>query len=367
MTKSKLSVFQLSLLMYNTIITTALLVVPADTARRAGTDMWFCPLWSLPTGMLAFYVAYRLHDYFPGLTPIEYFPKLLGKIAGKVAGFIYVILHIFLAALVVREYAEFIIGPFLDRTPMIVVIASVLAVSGYAVYKGIPVLARLSVFFGLPLVALTLFTIVLLYPVMETRNALPIMEFGPLASLSGSYVPQGWLAEFSLAAYLLPHLPQNSKPLKALFGSVALVVGTLIAVNASSLFIFGVLTKHLSFPFLVATRFISYANFFEHVEAAAMTVWVAALVIKLSVFYFLSVSNIANWVKWTDYRPFVAPIGGVILTTSVFLAPNLETLSKFLTTVAPAIFLFFLLVAPLLFWLIAAIRLPRPQKKGATP
>jgi spore germination protein KB len=363
MQPAKLSVMQLSLLMYNAIVATALLVVPADMARKAGADMWFAPLWALPAGLLSVYTAYRLHTYYPGKTPIEYFPDILGEVLGKWMGFFYVVFHLIMAALVVREYAEFIVGPFLDRTPLILIIASVLLVSGYAVYSGVSVMARIGVLFAIPLVALTVINIFLLYPVMETRNALPILEYGVWPSMSASVVAQGWLAEFWIIAYLIPYLPRNSKPLKWLFGSVCWVIITLMVVNATSLFVFGVLTGHMDYPFFVANRFISYANFFEHVEAAAMTVWVAALVSKLSVFYYIAVLNIAKWTHMSDYRPLVIPIGGVILTTGIFISPNQQWFNFLLSHYSPTVFLLFLLILPLFFWLIAAIRHSRTKKK----
>ncbi|WP_058303398.1 GerAB/ArcD/ProY family transporter [Gorillibacterium timonense] len=365
MVKSKLSVMQLMLLMYLTIITTAILVVPANTSIVARTDMWFTPLWSLPVGLLAFWVAYRLHQYYPGDTPIQYFPKLLGKIPGKALGFLYVLLHIFMAALVLREYSEFIMGPFLDQTPILAVMGSVLAVCAYAVHKGIEVLARISVLFVMPFMALIVFTMVLLYPVLEPRNALPFLEFGIVPSLKGSYVAQGWMSEFSLVAYFMPFLPVGAKPVKAMTRAVLLVIATLVTVNSTALLLFGILTQNLSYPFLVAVRFISYANFFEHLEAAAMVIWVATLIVKLSVFYYISVSNIAQWIQMPDYRPLVVPIGGIILVTGVVMVPNQETLSLFLNMAAPALFLLFLLIIPLLLWALASIRF-RHSSKGAT-
>ncbi len=44
--KGKISAAQMAMMMYPTIIATAILLVPAITARHANQDMWLSPLWA---------------------------------------------------------------------------------------------------------------------------------------------------------------------------------------------------------------------------------------------------------------------------------------------------------------------------------
>ncbi|MEO3944036.1 endospore germination permease [Gorillibacterium sp. CAU 1737] len=365
MNRGTLSTVQLMVMMYFTIVTTAILVVPANTAAAAGTDMWFSPLWALPSGLLSFYAAYRTHCYFPGLTPVQYFPKIMGKFMGKLVGIPYLLILFFMCSLVAREYSEFITGPFLDQTPILVVTGTVMAVCAYAIYKGPVVLGRMSLLFIFPFVGLLLLAVILLYPVMEPRNALPMLEFGIMPSIRASYVAQGWLAEFAFVSNFLPMLPTNSKPLKPMVGSILMVIITLIVVNTLSLFLFSVLNKELNFPFLVALRFISYANFFEHLEAAGMVIWVSTLIVKLSVFYYIVVTNVSDWFGMKDYRPLIVPLGGIVLVTSIFMVPNQETLARVLATAVPFLFLVFFLAVPTLVWWFVALRSRLSSKKAA--
>lgn len=363
MKTSKLSVLQFSMMMYITVLITGVLVVPAATAIRAGSDMWFSPLWALPAGLIPCILAYRLHQLYPGQNVIEYLPQLIGKIPGKIVGLLMLLINLEIASLIVREYTEFIMGPFLDNTPMIVVAGTVILVCAYAVHGGVEVLGKCSLLFVPFFIVLTLVTLFLLLPDLETKNALPFMENGPLPSFTGSYVSQGWMSEFWVATFFLPFLPARSKPLRAMVGTVFATVLSLVIINSISLFLFGVLTKALYYPFLTATRYISYANFLEHLEAAAMTFWVLALIVKLSVFYYTSVVCAARSVSLPRYQPLTLPIGGVILTAAVFQFPNQETMAKFLANVAPFLFLAFQVLLPLLLWAVAEIR-RKPAGKG---
>jgi len=364
METSKLSALQLMLLLFITVFTTAEFVVPAPTALHAGSDMWFAPIWSIPAGIIACGLAYRLHRLYPGQNVMEFLPQLLGKIPGKLVGLLIVVSNLQIASLVLREYVEYIMGSFLDSTPMIVIAATVILVCAYAVHGGVEVLGKCSLIF-VPLAVITLFvTLLFLLPDLEVRNALPFMENGPFPSITGSYVSQGWLSELWVATFFLPFLPARSRPLRAMVGTVFVTVLSLVLINSVSLFLFGVLTKELNYPILVAVRYVSYTNFIEHMEAAGMAVWVLALILKLSVFYYASVVSTARLFSLPNYQPLTLPIGGVIMTTALFLFPNRETMAKFLSTEAPVIFLSSNILLPLLLWVIAEIR-RKPAGKGA--
>jgi spore germination protein KB len=190
--------------------------------------------------------------------------------------------------------------------------------------------------------------VALLVPELEPSNMLPMFERGLGPSLRGSLVPQGWFSEFFLIAFLLPYVSNREKGMKWGMISVAAVMLTMVITNFASLFLFGELTSTLVYPVMVAARFISLADFFEHLEAFVMAIWVGGTFVKISMFYYSIVIGTAQWLKLSDYRPLTLPVGFLLVLVSGWLAPGLQELVHFISTVSPFYFQTMQIAIPLL-------------------
>jgi spore germination protein KB len=333
--KGKISAAQMGMMMYPTIIATAVLLVPAITARHAKQDMWLSPLWASFVGFLTVYIAVRLHQFYPQKTLIEYSEDILGKFLGKAVGLIFLFFYLHASGLILREYGEFVVGNFLFHTPLVVVMGSMILVCSFAVRGGVEVIGRLAELSVPVVVMFILIIIILLIPDMEAKNMFPIMEKGIMPSLMGAIVPQGWFSEFLLIAFLLPYVADQNKGKKWGMISVTAVMLTLSFVNIASLFVLGGITDHFVYPVASAVRYISIADFLEHLEAIITALWVVGVFLKISVFYYASVLGTAQWLNLSDYRPIVFPMGFFILLFAVWSAPNLMELTRFLGSSFP--------------------------------
>lgn len=145
--KGKISSKQMALLMYPTIVATAILSVPATTGRLAKNDLWMSPIWASFIGFLTVFLVVQLHTFYPKQSFMQYSEHILGKALGRVVGLLYLIFFIQAAGAIVRLYGEFLKGIFLVNTPMVVVIGVMLLVCAYAVRSGVEVVTRVSQFF----------------------------------------------------------------------------------------------------------------------------------------------------------------------------------------------------------------------------
>lgn len=354
--KGKISSLQMAIMFYPTIIATAILAVPAGTAKFARNDSWISPIWSSLIGFLVVYVAYRLHKLYPKQTIIQYGEKILGKFFGKVFGFIQVLSLLIANGNTARQYMELVVGAFLPITPMVLVGASLVLVCAFAVRGGVEVVGRASqLFFPLYFFSLVMI-IVLLIPEFKPENILPIMENGLKPSLKGAVVPGSMLPLFFLISYILPYVSDEEKVMKWGMFSVFAVMLTLVVTNLTILFVFGGTTSIYVYPVLSAAKYISIADFFENVESIIMAVWVAGSFIKLSVLYYVTVLATAQVLELSDSRMIVFPIGFLIMVFTFWTLPNFSKLTKLLGTTLPFYAVFIYVIIPIFLLIIALIR-----------
>jgi hypothetical protein len=120
--KGRISALQMAIMMYPTIIATAVLIVPAITGKLAGRDLWLSPVLASSTGFITVYLAYRLNNLYPKMKLIEYSEIILSFLPGKVLGFMFLFFYLHLNGTVLRIHGEFVVGSFFTKTPLIVII-----------------------------------------------------------------------------------------------------------------------------------------------------------------------------------------------------------------------------------------------------
>ncbi|GAA0435751.1 endospore germination permease [Lentibacillus halophilus] len=358
MEKGRISALQMAVLMYPAVLATAILSLPATTAAYADHDMWMSPVWGSLAGYLAVYNAYKLNTLYTKETLIQYSQHIIGFIPGKVIGFFYIFYFLHNESLVVNQYGEFVAGIFLPQTPMIVVNIAMVIVCGIAVRGGLETIARTAQIFIPVTFLLWIIIIVLLIPELEPNNMFPIMGDGMMPSIKGAYILQSWFSLFIMVAFLLPFIEDHKKSLKWGMHSVTSVLFTMVITNLATLLIFGEITTRFFYPVMDAARYVSIADFFQHIEALVMAIWVSGIFIKTAVFYYVVVLGTAHWLKLDDYRPIVWPIGFLIIGFTVW-APGIQEISQYFATTSIIYSVLFQTIIPLLLLVIAVFKVPR--------
>ncbi|MFJ7508815.1 endospore germination permease [Peribacillus simplex] len=362
MEKGKISSLQMAFMMYPTIVATAIIGVPSITAKYAKTDLWLSPIFSALIGYLTVYIAYKLHQLYPKQTVIQFTEKIIGRIPGKIFGFLLLFFYIQNTGLIVRGYGEFVVGSFLVRTPISVIMASMVLLCAFIVRGGIEVLGRAAELF-VPVFIFPIFILIILVgPDLEFKNIFPVLADGMMPPIKGAIVPGGWFSEYFLIIFLLPFLTNMKKGMKSGMMSVSVVMMTLIVVNLTVLFVLGSTTSTKLYPLMSVSRYISLADFFEHVESAAMAVWIVGAFVKISVFYYASALGTAQLLNLSDYRPIVWPIGILIVIFSLWSLPSSVDVSRNDINVFPLQGILMQTIIPLLLLVIAVVR--KRNRKG---
>ncbi|WP_028400698.1 GerAB/ArcD/ProY family transporter [Ectobacillus panaciterrae] len=362
--KGKISAFQMAFLIVPPIISTAILNVPIVTGTFAHRDMWISPILASLNGFFTAFIVHQLHKMYPKETIIQYSQHIMGRILGKILGFVILFYFLYLSGTISQQYAGFIIATFLPKTPMIVVVGSMILLCAFAIRGGVEVLGRSAQIF-VPLLILPLLLFVLLIPQFKPENMFPIMEHGIMPPIMGATGAMVWFGEVFLISMLLPFLTDREKGMK--WSMIAVVFSMLIMVylDIISIFLLGELASDYTYPVFLVFRYISVATFFENFESVVIVIWVTGVFIKLSVFYYVLVLGTAQWLHLSDYRPLIFPLGFLVALFSIWVAPNMEELVKFIRTILPFYGTCIMTFIPILLLLIAIIQ-KRWKSKSST-
>ncbi|KAB2337720.1 GerAB/ArcD/ProY family transporter [Cytobacillus depressus] len=360
----KISSLQMAMLMYPTIMATAILSIPSTTANYARQDMWLSPILASIIGFITMFVIYKLHKLFPDKTIIQMNELIIGKFLGKVLSFIFLLYFILTTGQIIRDYGEFIVSSFLFKTPLVVIISSMVLLSAFTVHAGLEVISRVCqlIFpiFVIPFILL----IVLLSPEFELGNILPILERGMISPIKGAIPTSGWFGEIIIIIFLLPYLTDKEKAYKYGMMTVFWVMITLVILNLTVLFVLGTTTSTKVYPLMNVSRYISYADFFENLDAITMAVWILGAFIKITVFYYAVVLSTTQLLNLSDYRSIVWPIGILLVEFSFWSIPNMMALSHESSVYFPFYAFIIQTLIPMLLLLIAFIRKKSKPVKG---
>ncbi|TVY07810.1 GerAB/ArcD/ProY family transporter [Paenibacillus cremeus] len=354
--QGRISPIQLAILIHPTILATALVTMPALTAKYAHQDLWLSPLLAGLPGVLALIVAYQLHKQFPGKTPIQYFQDILGTYLGKMIGLVYLFIYIQICGMTLRQYADFIAGTVLPLTPTLITVSSLVFVCALAVYGGVELIAR-SAQALIPIATITIvFMIVVMIPDMDFKQIRPILGDGFHPLLLGAWGPAGWFSEVMLFSFIFPFVTESRGVWKWSCISLIAVVLTTMIVNLACYLVLTTVLEGTSYPLLIAIRNVSLSDFFEHVESLLMAIWVIGLFVKLAVIYYIVVLGLAQWLRLDDYRVLILPIGFLLMLFSHWAGTNSQYIAFHAAKYAPFYLLTFQFVLPALLLMVSTIR-----------
>lgn len=361
--KGKISALQMGMIIYSGIIATGILFLPASTFFYAGRDLWLSPIWASIIGFLTVFIVFRINQFYPKETIIQYSSHIVGTILGKVIGIAILLYYLHVTSLVAWQYGEFINGYFLPQTPQIVILGSMTLACAFALRGGLEVIGRMAEIIGPIFILLLLFIVILLLPDVEVKHLFPIMGKGMMPSIKGAFFPNVWFGQFFLLSFFLPYVTDRQKGGKWGGSLVLAVMLTMVVANIITLFILGEATSSFRAPLMAAVKYISIADFLSHLEALVMAIWVAGAFIKICMFYYVVVLGTAQWLDLSDYRPIIFPIGFLTVLLATWQIPNVSVYISYNRTVDPFLNPIIQTVLPMFLLLVAYIRKGKHQNK----
>lgn len=358
--KGKISSLQLACMMFLSLLATGILATTHGAYIQSKVDMWMTPIIGSLTGFVIVFIVVYLHRLYPGKSLIQYSDDILGKFLGKLISLIFLLVSLQLNANLLRQFSEFLALSFLRQTPLIVLIITLMILCACAVRSGVEVIGRSALLLTPFIVLIVLILIFPLLREVEIDRMLPVFEDGIMPVLRGAAFMQAWFPTYVYMTFFLPFISDIHKAQRLGFLSVlwtmAIYTGTLLLV----LTILGDATKLYPFPFMELTRYVIIFDFFQHLDALIMLLWVLDVFVRSITTYYAVVLGFAQWFGLPDYKPLILPIGVLIVAWSFWSAPNAMVFNVALQRYVAIYYFFAHMIIPMLLLAVALMRGRKP-------
>ncbi len=354
--KGKISVTQLAFMVFPAILATAILSVPGITMHYAGHDMWMTPIIGSIVGLAAIGISVGLDRLYPGKTLIQSSVLIIGRIPGKLLGLVYIAFLPHLTGLIIREYGEFIVNNALPRTPLFIVMGTMVVVCAINVRLGIEVVGRTSQVFVTLVIVLLSLIFILLISELNPAELFPFMEKGPIPIITGAAAPAAWFSEYIVLAFLLPYVNEKKRTTRVMLGSLLFTTTAMTVTNLFCLFLIGDLTDTFVFPVMIAARYITIADFLQHIESLIIAVWIFGIFVKISVFLYIFATSTAEWFGLRDYKPVVGPLSFLCMVFSYWVVSGGSGVSSLVSASANLYTISILLILPAMIYGVAWLK-----------
>lgn len=354
--RGKISCTQTVYLLVNLVGATAIVFLPAITARDAGRDAWLVPVVTTLPGIYLALVIVALGRRYPGQTLFQYLQAILGTWPGKAAGLFYLFFFLHTNSLIVREFGELMVSMVMPRTPLLVFHVLILLLCAWAIRGGLEVLARVMELTWPVITFLFSVTIALTISQVDLNRLLPLLENGFMPVINASLAPTGWRGEIILLAMFLPFM---AKPREGKRCAILAVVAVGLILTTDAVFntaVLGPSVARMTFPTFSLVRMVSVANFLERIDAVLVTIWVVSMFGKIALFYYATVIGAAQLVGLGDYRPVVVPVGVILAALSILVAENSRELVEHIARFWPLFAYLFEYIIPTILLVAAAIK-----------
>jgi spore germination protein KB len=121
------------------------------------------------------------------------------------------------------------------------------------------------------------------------------------------------------------------------------------------------------FPGYVAVSLIDIADFLQRIEVAVGAVLFMGAFVKITIYLYVVSLGLSKVLGFGDYRRFVAPVGILMLTLSVFAYGNIVENVDFASGFFPYYGFSFRILIPVAVWILAERKRKKLKREGRLP
>ncbi|WP_175477973.1 MULTISPECIES: GerAB/ArcD/ProY family transporter [unclassified Bacillus (in: firmicutes)] len=328
----------------------------------AKQDAWLAILIGLACGCILFTIYHFILKEYPGLSLVEILQTVVGQKLGTLLSVAYACYFLYIAARVLRDFCELLLGSALSETPpYIVLIIFALAIT-YALYLGVEVMGRTApLFFSF---SLSLWFIFLLGVVISKEfhfiELMPVLEHGWKPVLKTAFplvttFPFGEMIVFTMfSLYVSKNLSFYKIGLAGMIISGFILVITItinIGINGAYQ------TSESLFPLLLTVTKIKLGDFINRLDPIVIALLIIGGFFKVTIFQWGAVQVLSRSLAIQSYRKLILPVSLLALTISLVMASNIiEHLDVGLKIVPLYLHIPFQIVIPVLLLTIIKIR-----------
>lgn len=365
----KINSYQFLVLVMFFSMGTSILIVPSVLAEGVKQDAWIAAILGIIIGVIVIWLFCLIIQWFPNLTFVEICEKILGKWIGKAVSLLFVSMAFIYAASLLYYSGTFLNIHLMPNTPMIALNLLLALAIVMGVRLGIETIARsaeiLIFFFFIFFLLLVLFIL----PEMKLENIQPIFEAGPIPIIqSTKSVIEVTSVNAVVLLMIFPACINNLKQAKKSF-YIGYLIGGLVIIILTFLCIavLGFYSTAAEYhPSYELAKRINIGNFIQRIEASMAGLWIIALYIKATLYFYVSVLGLAQIFNRKDYKPLTIPLGVIVVVLSVVMYPSVVYQEHWNATIGIYYSYSIGLLLPLLLLIVNAIRKTHLKKEKST-
>ena len=354
---NNISLKQMEAMIITTVIGVGILSLSSAAANILENDGWLIIVTAGLLVMIVMNIMIRLCKLYPGRIYYDFGKDIVGSKLFNIINIIYLCHFLILSASTLRIFAEIIKIFLLSRTPIEVIILSMLFASTYIARSNIEVLGRMAVFI-LPIILVTTGIFILVtIPVIDFTNILPLFRFR-LADLkriiSGSGLIFFSYIGFEILFITMAYVENVKGAVRHSLKGIIYVILIYLITYFVTLSGFGIFElKREIWPSLSIMREIELPGFFiENIDGLILSAWILVVFATLGpTLYSGSVvlSKICNTKK---HSFFVLPMAPIILILSL-IPQNMGEVYSIMDISLKYLGTFVMVICPITMYIIA--------------
>ncbi|MEW6458299.1 MAG: GerAB/ArcD/ProY family transporter [Bacillota bacterium] len=285
---------------------------------------WMIPLMHLPVGLVGAVIMVWLLNQFPGRTIVEIGEELVGPVVNGFFTLFYYVFFVIFTALVLRQFAEFMLIGFLPATPISIVVLAFAAGATVIVFLGLETLARtarvLFYLLGFSFVLLLLLT----SNVWNRHGIFPLWGPGVLDLSWAAFSTLGVGVEIFLLTLLAPYLPRGRMLAIGLVSVLAAAVAVALVILVSLLVFTYPVVREPVLPMYELARAVQWGRFFVRMETLFLPLWIFSALTGLAAALYICTAVAARALRLPYHRPLILPTV-VLILAGAFAPPNFPT------------------------------------------
>ncbi|MGM7701775.1 GerAB/ArcD/ProY family transporter [Pseudalkalibacillus sp. Hm43] len=336
----------------------SIIIIPSSLVITASQDGWISAIVASIIGLGLAYLYSSFPKRYPGMNLPSIAELVLGKFLGRIIIVFYFFFCFTLAALVLRNFGDFMKTKIMLETPLEAIHIMFLIPVIYAVKLGLETYSRVAEI-TFPFVVLMFIILVgLTSPQINLTNIQPIAGEGLKTIFGGSLSMVGVpFLELVILTTFYTSINHPEKTRKSFLLGVTLGSSILIVTTLFTILVLGVeLTKLKVYPTYVWAKKISIADFLERIEVTVAALWGITLFFKLVLSFHASLIMLKKLFNLKDYRLLVIPMSFILYIYSLIAYPNSAYFIDFATKTWLAYALLFGLIFPLLLLIIGSFK-----------
>ncbi|WP_158602238.1 GerAB/ArcD/ProY family transporter [Cohnella endophytica] len=307
------------------VITKIFLPFQRSLSEAGGTAAWMIALIAAVLSPLTWWaIRGILRNATQGSTLIDATEEIWGPFLGTLLNLAYFCFFFTISFLVLREFAELLCSDILPRTPINVMLISLLLPISVVAHRGIETLGRLCwVAVGLIVGSVIIVLIGGLLTHAEPKALSPFWGTGMSNVLKTGIVKSSLFSEMLVFGFLLPRMRKSQQWGRSAWWCMAISAFTIFSTTIVYLFVFPYPTAiRLNVPMFEMSRLIIFGRWIQRLESVFLITWLISAVLKLAIGLYCSAASMSQILRLPKFQPLVFPLA--ILAYGFALLPGSE-------------------------------------------